>query len=92
MGALAHSSIDPAVRRIPNTSAMHNASVDEDAAREGECAQVHLPTGRTCTLPHGHERSCEFISAARRSPAWLTTGPTAFGNSLGWTVTAYPLG
>jgi len=43
---------------------MHNASVDEDAAREGECAQVHLPTGRTCTLPHGHERSCEFISAA----------------------------
>lgn len=63
MGTLAHPSTDAAVHRIPNTSEMHNASVDEVAAREGECAQVHLPTGRTCALPHGHERSCEFISA-----------------------------
>ena len=63
MGTLEYPTIGFASHRIPNTSEMHNASVDEDAAREGECAQVHLPTGRTCTLPHGHERSCEFISA-----------------------------
>ena len=41
---------------------MHNASVDEFAASQGECAQVHLPTGRMCTLPHGHSGSCRFIS------------------------------
>ena len=41
---------------------MHNASVDEFAASQGECAQVHLPTGRICTLPHGHPGSCQFIS------------------------------
>ena len=63
MDTPAKSSADAAARRIADTSEMHNASVDEVAARKGECAQVHLPTGRTCTLPHGHERSCEFISA-----------------------------
>ena len=46
-----------------NTSAMHNSSVNEVAAREGKCAQVHLPTGRRCTLPHGHPGSCDFIWA-----------------------------
>lgn len=50
-------------RRADDRSEMHNASVDEELARAGECAQVHLPTGRTCTLPHGHKGSCEFISA-----------------------------
>src|SRR5665647_3077934 len=54
---------DAAAKRTANTSEMHNASVDEDAARAGECGQVHLPTGRMCTLPHGHAGSCEFISA-----------------------------
>ena len=46
-----------------DTSAMHNASVDEVAARQGACAQVHLPTGRMCLLPHGHRGSCHFVSA-----------------------------
>jgi hypothetical protein len=63
MGTPVYSSTDANVARTANTSEMHNASVDEDAAREGECAQVHLATGRMCTLPHGHEGSCEFISA-----------------------------
>lgn len=49
--------------RTADTSAMHNASVDEDAARKGACAQVHLPTGRMCVLPHGHQGSCDFIPA-----------------------------
>lgn len=44
-------------------SRMHNTSIDEDAVREGGCAQVHLPTGGMCTLRHGHEGSCEFIAA-----------------------------
>lgn len=42
-------------------SELHNASVDEDVARAGGCGQVHLPTGRTCTLKHGHEGSCQFV-------------------------------
>jgi hypothetical protein len=41
---------------------MHNASVDEDAAAQGGCGQVYLPTGKMCTLRHGHDASCEFSS------------------------------
>ena len=63
MGAPAYLSTDTAVWRALDTSEMHNASVDEDAARQGACAQVHLPTGRMCILPHGHPGSCHFIPA-----------------------------
>ena len=42
-------------------SELHNASVDEDAALQGACAQVHLPTGSMCVKHHGHEGSCEFV-------------------------------
>ncbi len=45
---------------VNNVSEVHNPSVDEDAAREGACAQVHLPTGAMCVMRHGHEGSCEF--------------------------------
>jgi hypothetical protein len=41
---------------------LHNASVDEEVARAGCCAQVHLPTGRTCVLEHGHDGSCHFVA------------------------------
>jgi hypothetical protein len=61
MGSPAQSSTDRVSSSSPNTSEMHNSSVDHDAAREGVCAQLHLPTGRMCTLPHGHEGSCEFL-------------------------------
>jgi len=63
MGTPIRSNTNTAILRPANTSEMHNASVDEDAARADECAQVHLPTGRVCTLRHGHAGSCEFISA-----------------------------
>jgi hypothetical protein len=63
MGAPAYLSTDTAVRRAADTSEMHNASMDEDAAQEGAWAQVHLPTGRMCILPHGHKGSCDFIPA-----------------------------
>jgi hypothetical protein len=43
----------------------HNASVDEGLAAEGACAQVHLPTGRICTLRHNHEGSCDFVAPNR---------------------------
>jgi hypothetical protein len=43
-------------------TAVHNASVDEDKRHEGVCAQVHLPTGRMCTLPSGHPGSCDFVA------------------------------
>ena len=39
----------------------HNVSVDEQLAREGGCAQVHLASGRTCSLEHGHSASCNFV-------------------------------
>jgi len=39
----------------------HNASVDEDVAEAGDCGQVHLATGRTCTLERGHDGSCSFV-------------------------------
>ncbi len=48
---------------VGNVSDLHNASIDQDAARQGGCAQVHLPTGRMCTLRHGHQTSCEFTTA-----------------------------
>lgn len=48
---------------LHNLSEAHNPSVDEDAARRGACGQVHLPTGATCTLQHGHNGSCEFSPA-----------------------------
>ncbi len=41
-------------------SDLHNPSVDEDAARAGACAQVHLQTGAMCTKRRGHAGSCEF--------------------------------
>jgi hypothetical protein len=40
---------------------LHNVCVDEKAAGTGACAQVHLPTGRTCTLELHHEGSCDFV-------------------------------
>lgn len=43
--------------------AVHNSAVDEAAALQGACAQVHLPSGRMCTLRNGHGRSCEFTPA-----------------------------
>lgn len=48
-----------------DVSEVHNASVDEDAAQDGACAQVHLPTGAMCVMRHGHDGSCEFIPAAQ---------------------------
>ncbi|RYV51303.1 hypothetical protein [Pengzhenrongella frigida] len=45
-----------------NLSAAHNVSVDEGRRHAGVCAQLHLPTGRMCTLPHGHPDSCEFVA------------------------------
>ncbi|MGO4599477.1 hypothetical protein [Terrabacter sp. 2RAF25] len=48
-----------------NVSEVHNPSVDEGAARQGACAQVHLPTGAMCIMRHGHEESCEFSPAGQ---------------------------
>jgi len=44
---------------------LHNVSVDEEVARAGGCGQVHLPTGRTCILEHGHQGSCHFVAHDR---------------------------
>ncbi len=42
----------------PDLSSLH---VREDVAMTGCCANVHLPTGRTCTLPARHPGSCHFV-------------------------------
>ncbi|MGH3781585.1 MAG: hypothetical protein ACRDRO_13415 [Pseudonocardiaceae bacterium] len=41
-----------------------NSSVDTQLARAGACAQIHLPSGRICVLPHHHRGSCRFLSAS----------------------------
>ena len=48
---------EPGVAR-PDLSSLH---VREDVAMAGRCANVHLPTGRTCTLPARHPGSCHFV-------------------------------
>jgi hypothetical protein len=52
-----------AVPLAADPSAAHNAAEDEGAARQGRCAQIHLPTGDTCSMPRGHEGSCTFVRA-----------------------------
>src|SRR4051794_26385862 len=42
----------------PDISSTH---VREDVAKAGRCANVHLPTGRTCILPKRHRGSCDFL-------------------------------
>jgi hypothetical protein len=42
-------------------SSTHVTHVREDVALAGRCANVHLPTGRTCTLPVRHPGSCNFV-------------------------------
>ena len=42
--------------------ALHNTSVDEKVADAGACGQLHVPTGRTCTLPRRHRGSCSFVA------------------------------
>ena len=44
-------------------SSTHVTHVREDVAMAGRCANVHLPTGRTCTLPVRHPGSCNFVGA-----------------------------
>jgi hypothetical protein len=61
-----------------NVSEVHNPSVDQEAAGQGACAQVHLPTGAMCTMRHGHEQSCEF-SPAGEADARLALRRTAEG-------------
>ncbi len=44
--------------RRPDLSSLH---VREDVALAGLCANVHLPTGRTCAEPERHPGSCRFV-------------------------------
>jgi hypothetical protein len=40
-----------------------NVSVDTRLAATGVCAQIHLPSGQVCGLPHRHPGSCRFQAA-----------------------------
>ena len=53
----------PANRGEPaqDLSSMHVTHVREDVAMAGRCANVHLPTGRTCALPVRHRGACSFV-------------------------------
>jgi hypothetical protein len=48
-------------RSLSDQPDAHNAAVDADRRSLGACAQVHLQTGRICTLRHGHRASCVFV-------------------------------
>ena len=41
---------------------LHNAAISEKVADAALCGIVHLPSGRTCTLPGAHAGSCRFAS------------------------------
>jgi hypothetical protein len=58
-------------RRPAHRLEVHNASIDEQVADAGGCAQIHLATGRTCTLAHTHQGTCEFVTA---NPATVPPG------------------
>lgn len=49
--------------RSESVPEVHNSAIDEAVALQGGCAQVHLPSGRMCTLRNGHAGSCEFAPA-----------------------------
>ncbi len=53
----------PANRGEPasDLSSTHVTHVREDVAMAGRCANVHLPTGRTCALPVRHRGACSFV-------------------------------
>jgi hypothetical protein len=40
---------------------LHNAEIDDDAARAGLCGMTHLATGRCCVLEARHIGSCRFL-------------------------------
>jgi hypothetical protein len=46
---------------------VHNSDVDETVAEMGACGQVHLQSGRTCTLEHRHQGSCDFVACQKVS-------------------------
>ncbi len=70
---------------------LHNVSINEDAADAGACGQVHLPTGRTCSLPDHHPGSCNigdqhidhFLLEHRRPVAGATVDPPRPPRPLG---------
>jgi hypothetical protein len=45
----------------------HNVSVNTQSA-PGACAQIHLPSGQICELPH-HHRGSWFLSSPGAAPA-----------------------
>jgi hypothetical protein len=58
-----------------NMSEGHHPTLDEPAAVQGACPQVHLPTGAICIMRHGHVGSCDF-SPAGQVDALLATRKT----------------
>lgn len=50
------------VQPSPERLDLHNASIDQTAARAGMCGMIHLPTGRACGLPVHHCGSCHFVA------------------------------
>lgn len=64
--------------RSESAPEVHNAAIDEVAALQGGCAQVHLASGSMCTLRNGHDGSCEF-TPANRADALLAEHKAAEG-------------
>jgi hypothetical protein len=59
--------VPPMLRSAPNQPGrrdVHNVAVDEATAGRPLCGMMHLPTGRTCTLPERHHGACYFADRA----------------------------
>lgn len=44
---------------------LHNANVDQLAARTGSCAVLELTSGRICIRPARHAGPCDFVPRVR---------------------------
>jgi hypothetical protein len=53
--------VTPAAVSPDDRPEAHNSSIDEKVAETGACGQVHLQSGRTCTLEHRHQGACDFV-------------------------------
>lgn len=66
-------------REPSNWGGSHSSSVDQARRADGACAQVHLPTGRMCTLRYRHPGTCEFVA-----PSDISNSLADRRNTEGW--------
>jgi hypothetical protein len=58
---------------------LHNINVDFEAASDGLCGFLHMPTGRLCHLSYGHSGACDLRHRGPQQarPLACAVGPQA---------------